>query len=340
MTPNRRILVGALVLFVILLLVFRWNKVKNRDASSAVPARPAAASLTTQAPLPTATEIPASPSAQAERRRQAVEFVQSVYSAPIAFYGRVQDQHAEPVSGARVDYSILNKFFEPGSKKFGIADEKGYFSLTGVEGAALTVGVSREGYDPIYQQSNGTFAFGMPYDPQRDRPTPTIDNPAIFVLRKKTAAEPLILVRSRQYDLAKDGVPLEVNLDTGKPVAVGQGHIRVECWLSEQAKNAEGEFNWKCEVSVPGGGLLERNPEHDFEAPKDGYRTSDEIVMTINNAEQRWSSQVAQEYFVKLQKQRYGRIKLSIFVGGRTFFVLESYLNPSGSRNLEYDIRQ
>ena len=129
------------------------------------------------------------PSIQAEGRRQAVDLVRSIYSAPIAFFGRVQDQQGQPVPGATVDYSILDKFFEPGSKKSGVADGNGNFSLTGVQGAALTVGVSKEGYDPIYQQSNGAFSFGAPYDLHRDRPTPTKDDPAIFVLRKRAEAE-------------------------------------------------------------------------------------------------------------------------------------------------------
>jgi hypothetical protein len=55
-----------------------------------------------------------------------------------------------------------------------------------------------------------------------------------------------------------------------------------------------------------------------------------------SNARQ-WSSQVEREYFVKLADNRYARLKLTAFAGARNFFVLESYLNPSGSRNLEYD---
>jgi hypothetical protein len=130
------------------------------------------------------------------------------------------------------------------------------------------VRVSKEGYDRIYNQSDGAFSFGAPYDPQRDRPTPTKDNPTIFVLRKKAPTEPLVRVRSRQYDVAKNGTPAEVNLETGKLVGAGQGQLRVECWANDQAKDTQGRFDWKCRVSVPGGGLVERNPEHDFEAPK------------------------------------------------------------------------
>ena len=293
--------------------------------------------LPTQATPPTVGGTLIPPSIQAEERRQAVDLVEAIYSAPIAFYGRAQDQQGQPVPGAMVEYSILDRFFEPGSKKSGIADGKGNFSLTGVQGAALTVGVSKEGYDPIYQQSNGAFSFGAPHDSQRDRPTPTKDNPAIFVLRKRAEAEALVKVRSRQYEIAKDGAPAEVNLETGKPVAAGQGHLRVECWTDVQAKDAQGRFPWKCRVSVPGGGLLERNPEHDFEAPKGSYLAADEIIMAPDDPQQRWSYSAEKQYFLKLADGRYARAKLNFYTGKRTIFVLESYLNPSGSPNLELD---
>lgn len=330
---DRLILLGILVGLAVLLFFVFSNKDKRREASQAQ----ATLTLNTQATPSAATAAPTPPPIQSEQHRRAVELVQSIYSAPIAFYGRVQDQHGQPVPGALVDYSIIDKYFEPGSKKSGVADEKGYFSLTGVQGAAVTVGVSKQGYDPIYQQSNGAFSFGVPYDAQRDRPTPTKDNPTVFVLRKKAEAEPLVKVRSRQYDVAKDGAPAEVNLETGKPVAAGQGHLRVECWVNDQTKDAQGRFSWKCRVSVPGGGLVERNPEHDFEAPGDGFRGADEIVMAADNSRERWSYSAEKQYFLKLADGRYARAKLTFYTGSRTIFVLESYLNPSGSRNLEYD---
>ena len=142
-------------------------------------------------------------------------------------------------------------------------------------------------------------------------------------------------MRSRQYDIGKDGAPAEVNLETGKPVSPGQGHLRVECWADLQAKDAQGHFSWKWRVSVPGGGLFERNPEHDFEAPKGGYLAADEIIMAADNPQQRWSYSAEKQYFLKVADGRFARATLNFYTGNRTIFVLESYLNPSGSRNLE-----
>jgi hypothetical protein len=337
MRRNRLILLAGLLGLIVLLAIMLSDRGDKRMTTQAPTPVPATPSATTQPTPPTAPEAATPLPSQAEERRRAVELVQSIYSAPIAFYGRAQDQHGQPVAGAKVQYSALDRFWEPGTKYEGVTDASGYFSITGTQGAALSVQVSKEGYDRLYNQSDGAFSYGTTYDPQRDRPTPTKDSPTVFVLRKKAPAEPLVRVRSRQFDVGKNGVPLSVNLETGKTAAAGQSHLQVECWANDQAKDAQGHFDWKCRVTVPGGGLVERNPQHDFEAPEEGYRDADEIVMSASDPRQRWSSEAEREYFVKLPDGRHARVKLTAFAGGRTFFVLESYLNPSGSRNLEYN---
>ena len=49
-----------------------------------------------------------------------------------------------------------------------------------------------------------------------------------------------------------------------------------------------------------------------------------------------WSSRINKDYFVRFENGRYGRFQLT--ASGETGFCrFESYLNPSGSRNLEVD---
>jgi hypothetical protein len=264
--------------------------------------------------------------------------VQSVYGAPISFYGRAQDQYGEPVAEAKVQYSALDKFWEPGTKYEGVTDARGYFSITGIEGAALSVHVSKEGYDRIYNQSDGAFSFGVPYNPQRDRPTPTKNNPAVFVLRKKTAPEPLVAI-DRDVLVPKDGTPVDVSLKNGKPVPAGQGDIALECWTSDQTKDAQGRYDWRFRFSVPGGGLLKRtDPELAFEAPETGYDPNIEFHMP--QASERWQEDYDEQFWLKLRDGRYARMRLRMTTGGGHFASITAYLNPSGSRNLEYDPRQ
>jgi hypothetical protein len=107
-------------------------------------------------------------------------------------------------------------------------------------------------------------------------------------------------------------------------------------WTKEEAKNAQGRYEWKCRISVPGGGLIERKEQFDFEAPMEGYRAADEIVMP--QAMEGWQKQARRDYFLKLVDNRYARISFTMRAGGDHFFTINSYLNPTpGSRNLEYD---
>ena len=54
------------------------------------------------------------------------------------------------------------------------------------------------------------------------------------------------------------------------------------------------------------------------------------------NAE-KWQPQAERSYFLKLANGCYARIEFKMIAGGDHYFKIESYLNPSGSRNLEYD---
>jgi hypothetical protein len=50
-----------------------------------------------------------------------------------------------------------------------------------------------------------------------------------------------------------------------------------------------------------------------------------------------WTAHVKRRFFLKLRSGQYARADLEIIARGGHFFRVTSYLNPSGSRNLEYD---
>ena len=62
-------------------------------------------------------------------------------------------------------------------------------------------------------------------------------------------------------------------------------------WTADQAKDAKQHYEWRCRISVPKGGLVERKDQFDFEAPVDGYKPSDEIVML--QAAEKWQPNAA-----------------------------------------------
>jgi hypothetical protein len=96
-------------------------------------------------------------------------------------------------------------------------------------------------------------------------------------------------------------------------------------------------FDWKLTISVPQGGLVEREDALDFEAPISEYQPGREIQMSAAIGQPKWKSHFGGEFFVRLPSGRYGRFRLNLSAEkGRC--EIESYLNPQpGSRNLEYD---
>lgn len=252
------------------------------------------------------------------------------FSTPINFWGKVVDQYGEPVERASVRFAANDKYWESGSKYTTQTDAQGLFSLRNAKGISLSVDVEKAGYyrNP---QSYAAFAYAS-RGAARDRPVPTLQNPALFVLHKMGAPIPLFHVERRCFRLPKDGSPIEVSLETGR--VVNPGHVEVQCWTNDQTKDPQGRYDWKCRVTVPSGGLIERTGSFDFEAPAEGCHESIDLVPSP----ERWTSHVEREYFVKLADGRYARISFCMRTGGDHFCVIESYMNPEpGSRNLEFD---
>ncbi len=139
---------------------------------------------------------------------------------------------------------------------------------------------------------------------------------------------------ARGYKIARDGAPVEISLTTGATVSAGQGDLRVECWTDDQGKPPGQKYDWKCRISVPDGGVLQSTEDLDFQAPPDGYQPAYQIDMPAS-LENEWANSAKRNFFLKLADGNYARMSFEMVAGGDHFFKLESYLNPSGSRNLE-----
>lgn len=332
MKHRRTILLLAFVLLVLglwwLLRALKAEPVAHVVAGPGTPTSP-----------PAAAESPALQT-EVELRQKAVAVVEKIFDASIAFYGRVVDQSGDPVPDAEVGYKAADKFNAPGTLYTGKSDASGYFQIAGIKGGGLLVGVGKEGYYPVEGKSSQNFGYGMGSDSTR-KPPPTKDNPAIFVLHKMGRTEPLVYVGTKRYKPSKDGQPVDVNLATGKVVAPGQGDICFERWANDQAKNQRGHFDWRLRITVPGGGLAERNGQFDFEAPEGGYKESVEINMPASLGDQ-WSYTENKSYFVRLRDGRYARFDAMVQAGHESSaLVIDAFLNPKpGSRNLEYDPKQ
>jgi hypothetical protein len=273
--------------------------------------------------------IAQSTSSAIARRREATQKVLGALRTPIVFYGKVIDQNGDPVSNADVHYSTIDRFDTDGSKYTGRSDSQGNFSISGIRGAVLTVGVGKSGYYHVHGRSNGAFAYGVGSDATRQSP-PTKDNPAVFMLQKMGTTEPLLYLNSRQVDVPLTGEPLLFDLTTGR---CGTGNLQFEFWIGETNQRP---FNWRYRLTALGGGIATRKGQFDFEAPAAGYEESTELDMPASS--QNWSSSLTKDYFAKLPNGRYARFSVTFYPGKRNFFVIEAYVNPTpGDRNLEFD---
>jgi len=327
----KKIRIGFGICFAVLIAALIWWLIRPSQVAEqplSIPRQPSAA---------TNAIIPQKRQENLETRRQVVAAIESALNAPITFYGKVVDQNGSPVPFARAAYGLLDKFNESGSNGHVDADANGFFTIQGVRGAAIGVNVSKSGYYQIHKVSDQYFSYGSGGD-SMSKPPPPRDNPAVFVLQKMGEKVPLVYAGTRYYKVSKDGQPLEVKLETGGQVPVGQGNIRFERWANDSEKNQRGHFDWRLRITVTGGGLIEREGEFQFEAPSNGYQESIEINMPTSLGD-KWSYAAKQSFFVKTSDDHYARLHVTIQAGHNTTpLVVDTFLNPTpGDRNLEFD---
>lgn len=261
---------------------------------------------------------------------------------PITFYGKVVDEAGDPVPYADVDASFANKVMTNGSPVKVQADASGHFKLSG-HGIAIDLMVRKEGYYPMGEKSAGNFVYSSVAGPLSVYDDPK--KPAIFVLKKRGAVEPLVVFERKKFDPTTTNLPVFLDLSTGRIVETeNKSSIKFETWLDQaamQAPNFDGDdpVSWKCTLSVTGGGVKVREGEFDFVAPKEGYQASDVIDMPASLGDN-WVGGIIRSYFIKLGNGNYARIDVRYSMGPVSVIKVTGYYNPSGSRNLEFDPKQ
>lgn len=258
------------------------------------------------------------------------------FKTPITFYGRVIDQHRDPVSAANVRMAAVDTPWERPSIYERKTDDNGLFSIEGIAGLDLSVEVSKPGYRTIPRSegkpsSSGLFEYSVSEVSVRGAHRPDKDAPTTFMLHKPGTIEPLVKVGEKNFRMARDGSPLSIAVDEQ-----GAHQVILRCWNQELQRPAgQRQYDWRLEISVPNGGLLERKDAFAFEAPEGGYLPSDTVEMPASLGNQ-WRSFAERSYFIRFGDGTVARANLRMRAGGDHFVVWESCFNPkTGSRNLE-----
>jgi hypothetical protein len=274
---------------------------------------------------------------------------------PIEFYGRALDQHGEPVNGAEVTGSVLyNTGVKSGRKVAStITDAGGYFRFSGLEGQTLGIDFKKSGYE--FNPRHTLFSFSY-FEADHKRHIPDPKNPVIFTLWKKQGAEALVYYDKTFWEIPADGTPLKLNLATGR---MGDAEADMIVSLARtplRMRYGERGYAWNATVEIVGGGMI-RVGEQDYYnlAPESGYLPRFEHAQesqSVRDAQSEkikwtWRGEVEDTFLVKsLDGRRYARVHLRISSSCRqtndanASMSVTVWLNPSGSRNLEFDSRK
>lgn len=263
---------------------------------------------------------------------------------PIEFYGKVIDQDDNPIPGVVVKLGVRwTQELLPGTSKDVFnrfertTDDQGLFKLTDTKGSLLGIdALEKEGYESAPSAARQSYWY---WAITADRKyTPDSHHPEIFRMWKKRGAEHL-LEKSKSVSVLADGAPVSFDLHTGEKVGSG-GDLRVTMVRTpQQIEHGQKGFEWSVTAAIEGGGLIETKAEQPYYAPESGYESRFEFHMSANDPQ--WAANITRAFFIKLKDGNYGRITLEFYPGfyqaGVSF---HSFINPAGSRNLEYNSLQ
>lgn len=343
---KRAVTISVLALVALLLLWLWWSRpVPSREGldstakSSAT--RPEEKST---AAVPPASAAPTVPASDQPTRLEQLREIARKSNKPIQFFGLVLDQDDNPIPGVKVTLSIRTaKEVTPGviddlfEHPVMMTGADGRFALTDAKGALLSVkALEKPGYEPSEKPLNRAHYWYWRDPSQVFRPD--AERPEIFRMWKQAGAEKLVR-KGIGHAIPYDGTPTSFDLIDGRAVANG-GDLRVTLARNpQQIQWGQRNYEWTVTIESLDGGLIASNDEQMYRAPADGYQPRMVVHMAANDPS--WTDSKDVAVYLKLRGGKYyGRSELKFMVGAdrpTTPFSITSFVNPSGSRNLEYD---
>lgn len=271
---------------------------------------------------------------------------------PIEFYGRALDQFGEPVAAAEVQGSILyNTGVKSGvTRAQTTTDAQGNFQFTELVGQDLGIGIQKEGYE--YRLRNSSFSYSY-FEADHKRHQPDRSNPVVFVLWKKHGAEPLVHYY-HVWRFPLNSSPVKINLRSGELDKEDADIVVSISRTPLQMRYGQQGFAWNASVDVVDGGLIRAGPLDYYNlAPESGYQPRFEHVQEAQDLsaaptvrlKRAWEEKVADDFFISSRLGKdFAHVALQIWPNSdhnegdnEALVEAEVWLNPNGSRNLEFD---
>jgi hypothetical protein len=350
---KRSFAVLIVLLIALALLWFLWSKpshVADAEKPSQTIESPAVApnrGKESATPLKQANPAADMAATEAEYKRTRLEKLRSIAqksNKEIQFYGLVLDQDNNPIPGVRVTLSIrtakevapdvINDLFDT---RVLMTGPDGRFALNDAKGALLSVkSLEKPGYEASEKSLNRAHYWYW-RDPSQVF-HPDAAHPEVFRMWKQAGAERLVR-KGIGHPIPYNGTPTNFDLLNGTSVA-GGGDLRVSLIRNpQQIQWGQRNYEWTVTIEVLNGGLIESNDEQMYRAPADGYQQKLVVQMPANAPD--WTDEKTVNLYLMLRDgKQYGRAEVKVLVGSdrpATPFYVTTFVNPSGSRNLEYD---
>jgi len=338
---KRIIVVTVLVLLAVLLwwLWLRGIPSNKNNPSAATRDTPALAT----APSPDSRTMPADAVTGTKDRVAFARDLMQKANRPIQFFGKVIDQDNNPIPEVRVTLDIrVSKELAPNiiqdvfDRPVLTTGADGRFTLTDAKGALLGVhALEKAGYEPSEKAFRKSYWYWR--DPSQTF-HPDADRPEIFRMWKQAGAEKLVR-KGIGHAIPYNSTPTSFDLIEGRAVG-NNGDLRVTLVRSpQQIQWGQRNYDWTVTIEALDGGLIASSDEQMYRAPADGYQPRVVVHMPANDPN--WTDSKDVAVYLKLRGGKYyGRGELKFMVGSdrpTTPFSITSFINPTGSRNLEYD---
>jgi hypothetical protein len=250
-------------------------------------------------------------------------------------YGKVVDQNGELVIGAKVEGGITSAkdFLHTSSEvHYTITDSNGCFKFLGLRGIGIGIRPQKEGYEFSF---SSTHSLQLPSERHGDN-RPDRNNPVVFTVWKLKGPEPMRHTEFRTR-IPYDGTTAVFDLTNGKKNP--NGILQITLLRNPlNVRRGKDHFDWTFKIEIPAGGLLTENDSYPNWAPDNGYQAI--FLKTVNATDSPWQARFIQNFYFKDAAGNYGRLFVDVTTDSDTADTgmrIESWVNPSGSQNLEFD---
>ena len=252
--------------------------------------------------------------------------------ADIVFYGRLEDQFSNAVSGADINFSIQYENANDRGIHRGqvVSDADGFFAISGYKGEDLGIMPKKAGY--VLTTSGTSFRYSQL---QPGYFVPDAGNPTVIKMWRLQGAEPLVGI-NKTFKLPYTAAPMNFDLIAGQTVP-SSSDLRITVNRPAGVISGHNPQDWSIDVQVVDGGFIETSPEESamtYTAPESGYQPRS--AFGKNNG----PDLVDKMLFIQSRNgQVYSKVHLLFRINdkpdGFMYITFNGVANTNGSRNWE-----